>query len=76
MSVHKDKSNNKWYSMIRYDDWTGKHKQKCKYEFSTKRETQAWERNFLLQTACDMNMTFKDFFGIYESDLKTRLKEK
>ncbi|MDE6424958.1 MAG: site-specific integrase [Ruminococcus sp.] len=75
MSVHKDKSNNTWYVMIRYDDWTGERKQKCKRGFFTKREAQAWERSFLLQTACDMDMTFKDFFEIYELDLKTRLKE-
>lgn len=75
MSVHKDKSNNTWYAMIRYNDWTGERRQKCKRGFSTKRDAQAWERSFILQTASDMDMTFKDFFEIYERDLKTRLKE-
>lgn len=46
MSVHKDK-NGSWYAMVRYDDWQGQRKQKCKRGFSTKREAQDWERRFM-----------------------------
>ena len=32
--------------MVRYQDWTGERKQKCKRGFATKREAQEWERSF------------------------------
>lgn len=68
MSVHKDK-NGSWYAMVRYDDWQGKRKQKCKRGFNTKREAQDWERRFLLQKGGDLDMLFKTFYEIYENDI-------
>ena len=69
MSVHKDK-NGSWYVMVRYDDWQGKRKQKCKRGFDTKREAQEWERRFLLQQDGDLDMLFKDFYKLYENESK------
>ena len=57
MPVFKDKKNGKWFVMSRYTDWQGNRKQKCKRGFSTKREAQAWERIFQLQSSSDMDMT-------------------
>gem|GEM_PF-260258 len=74
MPVYKD-SNGSWYAMVRYDDWQGKHKQKCKRGFSTKREAQNWERSFLLQSSNDLDMTFSSFYEIYANDVKGRLKQ-
>lgn len=37
--------------MVRYQDWTGERKQKCKRGFATKREAQEWERSFQMQTS-------------------------
>jgi len=37
MPVYKDK-NGTWYAMVRYEDWQGQRKQKCKRGFVTKRE--------------------------------------
>ena len=51
MAVYKNESNNTWYVMTRYQDWTGERKQKCKRGFATKREAQEWERMFKLQTS-------------------------
>lgn len=34
MEVYKNESNNTWYVMTRYQDWTGERKQKCKRGFS------------------------------------------
>ena len=67
MSIHKDK-NGSWYAMVRYDDWDGKRKQKCKRGFVTKREAQDWERRFLLQQNGDLDMLFKDFYKLYEEN--------
>lgn len=74
MPVYKDK-NATWYVMVRYDDWQGQRKQKCKRGFNTKREAQSWERKFLLQSSNDLDMTFNDFCEIYENDMKGRLKQ-
>ena len=35
--------------MVRYQDWTGERKQKCKRGFATKREAAQWEQQFILQ---------------------------
>ena len=74
MPVYKD-TNGSWYAMVRYDDWQGKRKQKCKRGFSTKREAQNWERSFLLQSSNDLDMTFSSFYEIYANDMRGRLKE-
>ena len=37
MPVYKDK-NGTWYAMVRYEDWQGQRKQKCKRGFVTKCE--------------------------------------
>ena len=74
MPVYKDK-NGTWYVMTRCDDWQGQRKQKCKRGFKTKREAQDWERRFLLQKGGDLDMLFKDFYKLYEQDMKARLKQ-
>ena len=49
MPVFKDEARGTWYVMVRYQDWTGERKQKCKRGFATKREAQEWERAFLTE---------------------------
>lgn len=56
MSTHKDEKNGTWYVMVRYHDWKGVKRQKCKRGFATRREAQEWERNFQLQTDGDPDM--------------------
>ena len=75
MSTHKDEKNGTWYVMVRYHDWKGEKKQKCKRGFATKREAQAWERTFQLKEAGDLDMTFEAFLELYERDMRPRLKE-
>lgn len=74
MSVYKD-NNGTWYAMVRYDDWQGKRKQKCKRGFATKKEAQNWEKSFLLQSSNDLDMSFSSFYEIYENDMRSRLKQ-
>ena len=38
MAIYKN-DNGTWYVMIRYQDWTGARKQKCKRGFSTDRKS-------------------------------------
>ena len=61
--------------MVRYQDWTGERKQKCKRGFGTKREAQEWERSFQMQTSGDRDMSFEAFTELYTKDVKPRLKE-
>ena len=75
MPVYKDKKSNTWYAMVRYEDWRGEHRQKCKRGFETKKDAQEWERSFQYQNAADLDMTFADFCRMYEKDIRPRLKE-
>ena len=75
MPVYKDEKNGSWYAMVRFEDWTGQRKQKCKRGFSTKREALEWERTFQQQSAGDLDMTFEAFCELYEKDMRPRLKE-
>ena len=75
MSTHKDEKNGTWYVMVRYHDWKGTKRQKCKRGFATRREAQEWERNFRLQTEGDPDMTFEAFLKLYENDRHELLNE-
>ena len=74
MAAFKDKNNGSWYVQFRYTDWKGERQQKFKRGFATKREAQAWEREFLMQKQADVNMTFESFVALYEKDVKPKLK--
>ena len=74
MSAHKTPSNGTWYVQFRYTDWKGERKNKLKRGFATKKEALAWERQFLMQTHADLNMTLESFCELYEQDIKPKLK--
>ena len=74
MSVAKNNKSGKWYSKFRYTDWTGQRVQKKKTGFSTKREAQEWEREFLAKMAASCDMSFASLVELYMSDCKTRLR--
>lgn len=74
MAVYKNESNNTWYVMTRYQDWTGERKQKCKRGFKTKREAMEWENQFQLQKRASVNMTMESFCKLYEEDVKSGMK--
>ena len=74
MAVYKNEKNNTWYSIVWYTDWQGNRKQKCKRGFATKREALAWEKEFERMAKSDPNMTFETFVGLYEKDVKPKLK--
>ncbi len=65
MSIYKEEKSGTWYVMVRYDNWKGERKQKCKRGFSTKKEAQEWERRFTMQSSSNMNMLFGDFVKLY-----------
>lgn len=74
MPSYRDKESGKWFCKFYYVDYTGAHKQKKKRGFTTKREAQAWEREFLLKQQGKPEMTFESLFELYKEDAKPRLK--
>lgn len=64
----------KWVAQFYFTDWTGKRKKKYKRGFSTKKEAQEWERDFLRKQKADMNMKVAAFVDLYLDDMKPRLR--
>ena len=74
MAIYKN-DNGTWYVMIRYQDWTGARKQKCKRGFATRKEAADWELQFKLQKKASLDMTMESFCVLYEEDVRTSLKQ-
>lgn len=74
MAIYKN-NNGTWYVMIRYQDWTGARKQKCKRGFATRKEAADWELQFKLQKKASLDMTMESFCVLYEEDVRTSLKQ-
>ena len=74
MSVAKMADGKRWYSSVRYKDWTGKARQKKKEGFSTKKEAQAWERDFTAQQSGAAGMTVAKLYELYIADAEARLR--
>lgn len=75
MAAFKNKDNGTWFVQFRYTDWKGERQQKFKRGFTTKKEAQDWEREFLMQKTADVTMNFESYAELYEKDIKPRLKE-
>ena len=73
MPASKDQTG-AWRAQFYYKDWTGTSRKKCKRGFRTKKEAQDWESSFKLQKSACLDMTFKDFWEVYEADVKPKLK--
>lgn len=70
MAVYKDKKLGTWYVSVWYRDWTNKRKRNVKRGFEGKKDAQDWEMHFLLTKSGDLDMTFGDFWKVYENDIK------
>ena len=75
MAVYKDK-NGTWYVSARYTNWKGEADRKVKRGFQTKREAAEWEKNFFLENAGNLDMTFEAFYQLYKQNTKDRIKPK
>lgn len=74
MPAYKEKDKDTWYVQFYYKDWTGQNRKKLKRSFRCKKDAIEWERNFILQQTCNLDMTFGDFWKLYEADVKPKLK--
>ncbi len=75
MPAYKDSRQGTWYASFYFENWQGMKQKKLKRGFATKKDALAWEREFLLQQAADLTMTFEAFVEIYITDKKKRLRE-
>jgi hypothetical protein len=75
MPAYKDNRQGTWYASFYFENWQGVKQKKLKRGFATKKDALAWEREFLLQQAADLTMTFEAFVEIYITDKKERLRE-
>ena len=75
MPAYKDTEKGTWFVSFYYENWKGVKQKKMKRGFPTKKEALAWEREFLMQKAADLNMDFEKFVEIYITDKKERLRE-
>lgn len=74
MATFKNKDTGTWCLQFRYTDCKGERQQKMKRGFSTKKDAQACEREFLMEKQADINMSFESFIGLYEKDIKPKIK--
>lgn len=74
MPAYKEKDKDTWYVQFYYKDWTRQNRKKLKRSFRCKKDAIEWERNFILQQTCNLDMTFGDFWKLYEADVKPKLK--
>ena len=75
MPAYKDSKQGTWYASFYFENWQGVKQKKLKRGFATKKDALAWEREFLLQQAADLTITFEAFVEIYITDKKKRLRE-
>lgn len=75
MSVYKNENRGTWYAIFRYTDWQGNRKQKKKEGFATKREAQAYEREFIAKETGTPDMLFSSLAELYLADIKTRIRQ-
>lgn len=74
MPVYKDKRNGTWFCKFSYVDVMDGSKQKWKRGFATKKEAQAYERNFLEKQSGSPDILFQNLNDLYLEDMEMRLR--
>lgn len=75
MSVYRDEGRGTWYVQASYHDSHGARHRTTKRGFATKREAQAWERDFVALHEGSLTMTLASFWEVYAQDRKPRVRE-
>lgn len=74
MPATKDIDRNTWTSQFYYTDWQGNKKKKKKRGFSTKKEAQEWEREYLNKLEANPDMSFESLVELYLEDIGSRIR--
>lgn len=75
MPAKKMKDGKRWYCTFYYDTWTGERKRKKKEGFSTKRDAEKYEQEYLDNLKRSPDMPFSVLFEKYLEDRKVNTKE-
>lgn len=76
MGAYRDENKNgTWYCKFSYVNWKGQELNKKKRGFSTKKETFAWEKEFLNGQAGSVKLTFRELFELYKRDKNHALEK-
>lgn len=75
MSVNRDAERGTWMVQLRYRDYFGNVRKTTKRGFATKAQAREWERNRLARESGSLDMTFSEFFKLYEEDKRPRLRQ-
>ncbi len=74
MPAYKDRNNGTWFCKFSYKDFDAVTKQKWKRGFASKKEAQAFERNFLEQMSAGPDILFFNLYVVYLKDMLLRLR--
>lgn len=74
MGAYREKNTGNWKAKFSYTDWQGQTRWTTKRGFKTKREALEYEREFLMQRAGEVEMTFASFVELYMRMKFPRLK--
>lgn len=74
MPAYKNDKAGTWFCKFYFKNWQGVRQQKKKEGFSTKREAQEFEREFIAKAHASCDMTFASLVELYMADCKSRLK--
>lgn len=74
MPVYKDLERNSWFVQINYTNSLGEHKSIKKRGFKTKKEASSFEDLIKNKINSPESMTLSEFYAIYISDVKHKLK--
>lgn len=76
MGAYRDESGNgTWFAKFTYTNWRGEKINRKKRGFKTKKEALKREEDFLREQSGNLDMTFKEFFKVYEKDMRPRLRQ-
>ena len=75
MSVSRNAKTGKFDVQAWYRDQDGQRRHKTRRGFATKAAACAWERDFVARMAGSMTMKLTDFVGVYEEDVRPKLKD-
>ena len=74
MPSYKSKTTSKWFCSFYYTDYQGKRKKKKKEGFTTKKQAEQYEREFLTLHSGQPNITFTQLCNVFLEDYKNRVR--
>lgn len=74
MAVFKEKDKKTWEVFFYYKNYQGEKRRKHKRGFTTKKEAQEWEREFLAKIEFNTEMSFQSLYELYFEDLASRIR--